>query len=238
MDSLVKSFTTLVDTVKKNAWSSILTTILLMVLIITWGVRDNIATFLERNPSAVQEKDRFDRSVQADGQINETLGNIRGEINADRIMIRQFHNSKTDLTGLPFASVSTTYFALSPGVAISDSMMDPYPLSTVNEALRKMFVVNEKPKCATIKTTDVNDPIFSSFLIQDGVNYSYACPLMNLRGQPVGIIWAVYLTSEKIRPEDEKILDTLDDTGMRVVGYLSGVIVNENKPWYSVVFGE
>jgi hypothetical protein len=234
MDAIIAGLQSLIITVKKNAWSSILTTVLLLVLIITWSARDNIATFIERNPSAAQEKDRFDKSVQADAQINETLVNIQTSLNADRVMIRQFHNSKADLTGLPFASISTTYFALAPGVAISENSMNAYPLSTVNETLVKMFVRNHDPVCAVMRTSEIHDPIFTKFLNESGVAVGYSCPLNNLRGQPVGMIWAVYLTDEKKRPSDEDIMAILNDTGMRVVGYLSGVIVSENTPWYSI----
>lgn len=234
MDAIIKGLQDLITTVGKNAWSSILTTILLLTLMITWGARDNISTFIERNPSAAQEKERFDRSVQADAQINETMMSIREELNADRVMIRQFHNSKTDLTGLPFASVSTTYYALAPGVAISENSMSAYPLSTVNESLIKMFIPHDKPRCARMDTDEIRDPIFSKWLQDGGVKVGYSCPLMNLRGQPVGMIWAVYLNNEKVRPNDEEITNTLNDTGMRIVGYLSGVIVDEKSPWWSL----
>ena len=120
MSAIFASLQGLIITVRRNAWSSVLTTVMLIAIIIAWSARDNLVTFIERNPSAAQEKDRFDRSVVADSQINETLSVIRTELNADRVAIRQFHNSKTDLTGLPFASISTTYCSLAPGIAINE----------------------------------------------------------------------------------------------------------------------
>jgi len=237
MNAFFAGLQSLIITVRRNAVSTVFTTIMLLALILAWSARGNIATFLEKNPSPKQEAIRFDESVLADASINETLENVRVELNADHILIRQFHNAKADLTGLPFASVSTTYYALSPGVMISNDSFQPYPLSTVNEILAKMFVKGSEPRCvAIIPSKDVTNPVYRNYLKQNGVVLSYACPMRNLKGQPVGFITAGYLTFEKTRPSDEEIKELLDNTGVRVVGYVSKVIQKERKPWYETIF--
>ncbi len=209
---------------------------MLMILIIAWSARDNISTFIERNPSAAQEKARFDLAIAADAQINETLAEVREKLNGDRVMIRQFHNSKTDLTGLPFASVSTTYYSLAPGVGLSDGSLQPFPLSTINEHLALMFRPGEAPRCAKTVAATVKDITYQQYLRQNGVAFGFACPLINLRGQPVGVIGVGYLTTEKNRPSDEEIMKVLNDTSIRVVGYLTNVTTHEKKPWYEAIF--
>lgn len=236
MNAFFAGLQSLIITVRRNVVSTVFTTCMLLLLIFTWSVRGNIVTFIERNPSPKQEAVRFDESVVADSSINETLNKIRQEINADRIMIRQFHNAKADLTGLPFASVSTTYHSLSPGVMMSSSSFQPYPLSTVNDILAKMFVRGKEPACAKILLSEINNPIFLNELKESGDVIMYACPMRNLKGQPVGFISASYLTAEKTRPEDNLIKYTLDDTGIRVVGYATQVIEREKKPWYETIF--
>lgn len=237
MNAFFAGLQSLIITVRRNAVSTVFTTIMLLALILAWSARGNIATFLEKNPSPHQEAIRFDESVLADASINETLETVRMQINADRVLIRQFHNSKADLTGLPFASVSTTYYSLAPGVMLSSDTFQPYPLSTVNEILAKMFVKGEEPHCVEIiPSKDISNPVYRNYLKQDGVVVSYACPMRNLKGQPVGFITAGYLTVEKKRPSDQEIKEILDETGVRVVGYVSQVIHKERKPWYETIF--
>lgn len=236
MNALIVSLQSLIITVRKNFFHSFVTVMMLLAVIVVWSARGNIATFLERYPTAAQEKNRFDQSIIADGQINDSLEIVRTSINADRILIRQFHNSKTDLTGLPFASVSTTYYALAPGVALADGSFNPFPLATVNEQLSKMFHPGETPRCAQITSRQITDPTYSRYLNQNGIVLAYSCPIMNLRGQPVGYIGANYLTTNKQRPSDEEIYRILNSTGQRIVGYLDGVIRQEKKPWYVAIF--
>ena len=236
MGSLFASLQGLIITVRRNVWSSILTITMLFFLIVMWSARDNITTFFERNPSTETEKDRFNMSIVADSQINETLDNIRVKLNGDRLLIRQFHNSKTDLTGLPFASVSTTYFSLAPGVTLDDSALQPFPLSTINEQLAMMFQPGEAPKCAKVVQDAVTDPVYQDYMLKNGVAVSFSCPLINLRGQPVGIIGVVYLTQEKHRSSDQDIEYVLNDTSIRVVSYLSAVITDEKKSWKESIF--
>jgi hypothetical protein len=211
---------------------------MLLAVIVTWSARGNIATFLERNPTAAQEKDRFDQSIVADAQINGALEDIRKKINADRVLIRQFHNSKTDLTGLPFASVSTTYYAYAPGVTLAPGSFNPFPLSSINELLAAMFKPNLPPQCARLEAQDISDPAYRKLLEANGVMIWYNCPIMNLRGQPVGFILASYMTINKTRPSDEEIETILSNAGERVVGYLDGVIRKEKRPWYVAILGD
>jgi hypothetical protein len=217
--------------------SSVATMFMLIAVIVVWSARGNIATFLERNPTAAQEKDRFDQSIVADAQINETLEHIRATINADRVLIRQFHNSKTDLTGLPFASVSTTYYAFGPGITLTPGSFNPFPLSTVNEVLAQMFQPHTEPQCAMTTTSQIRNSAYQRLLISNGVALFYSCPIMNLRGQPIGFILASYLSAEKKRPKDDAIKAIIGNTGERVVGYLDDVIAKEKKPWWQAIFG-
>lgn len=237
MNALFAGLQSLIITVRRNFLSSAFTTLMLLVLIFAWSARENITTFLERNPSAHQEKQRFDQAIVADSQVGESLADIRSQLNADRIIIRQFHNSKTDLTGLPFTSVSTTYYSLAPGVGLTSESLQSFPVSTINEQLKLMFVPNQAPHCAIVRPTDIRDPTYAKNLRDNGVAVAYSCPLMNLRGQPVGFIAASYLTDSKPRPNDEQIKLIINNTGQRVVGYLSKVVELEKKPWYSTIFG-
>jgi hypothetical protein len=237
LNAIIVSLQSLIITVKKNFFHSFATVLMLLTVIVAWSARGNIATFLERNPTAQQEKARFDQSIVADAQINGALEDVRKQINADRVLIRQFHNSKTDLTGLPFASVSTTYYAYAPGITLAPGSFDPYPLSSINAVLARMFIPNTPPQCAKLDVDSVTDPAYKRLLVINGVAIWFNCPIMNLRGQPVGFVLASYMTVTKPRPKDEVIDAVLNNTGERVVGYLDNVIKQEKTPWYVAIFG-
>lgn len=236
MNAFFAGLQSLIITVRRNAVSSAFTTMMLLILIFAWSARDNITAFIERNPSAKQESVRFDESVVIDTQVNEALNDVRTNINADRVLVRQFHNGRTDLTGLPFASVATTYFSLGPGITITEESFGSFPLSTINDVLVRMFVKGQPPKCGSLTIDEVSNPIFARYLRSNGVEMLYFCPLMNLRSQPVGYIGAGYLTKEKKRPTDDEIQLILNNSGQRIVGYLAQVTEREKKPWYETIF--
>lgn len=238
MNSYFAGLQSLIITVRRNLFSSFATTIMIILLIIVWSARGNITTFLERNPSPEMEQKRFDKALVADGLINDALEVDRIKINADRVMIRQFHNSKADLTGLPFASISTTYAAMAPGVTLEPGSMDPAPLSTMNSQLSKMWTGDGNPKCTRMEKIEVKSPQYLEYWEKNGVAIAFSCPLLNLRGQPVGIIGAGYMVSEKKRPTDDKIFEILNKTGEKAVGYLDAVTMAERKPWYRRILGE
>ncbi len=232
MGSFFAGLQSLIITVQRNMLSSFFTTVMIIALICVWSARGNISTFLERNPTPEIEKQRFNESIVADGLIREALDHDRKIINADRVLIRQFHNSKADLTGLPFASISTTYAAMAPGVSLEAAAYGPYPLSTMNEQLKIMWVDGQEPKCVRMDISAVKDTQWKSYWEKNGAKVGYTCPILNLRGQPIGIIGAEYLTAEKNRPTDEIIVDILKKTGEKSAGYLDAVVTSEKKPWY------
>ena len=238
MNSFFLGLQSLIVTVRRNILSSILTTFMILLIIITYSARENIATFLERNPSPETERVRFGHAIVADGQINEALESVRVKLNADRVLIRQFHNSKADLTGLPFSSISTTYGAFAPGVTLSATSYQPMPLSVLNDQLAMMWPTDgSAPHCVKLSKESVKDISYRKYWDENGIAVAYSCPLINLRGQPVGMIGAGYLTEEKKRPmTDQQMFELLSRTGEKSVGYLEMGTKDKNEPWYVRLF--
>ncbi len=236
MGGLFSSLATLIITMRRNMLSSMMTFVMLLTLIVVWSARGNISAFFDRNPTIVQQKDRFDQSIVAGAQINDTLATVRTKVNADRVIIRQFHDSGSDATGLPFMSVTATYHLFAPGVTLEASAFNPVPLSTMNEQMAMMFQPGKPARCATIVPANITNPVYKAYLMRNGVAVAYNCPMLDLRGQPVGFIGVSYLTIEKKRPSEEEIYMVIKVTGERVVGYLDDVIQKEKKPWYQAIF--
>lgn len=230
--SLIPHLSTLIVTVRRNMLSSVMTTLMILSIIIAWSARGNIATWLEQNPSAEQQKERIERGRESNAKIEAALKNDMANIKADRMLIRQFHDQLDPASGTIVPHITTTHIVMAPGVASPSQGIINLPRTYLADVTQRVYANPAKPVCVRIKTAEISNPIYQRFLIESGVAEQYICPITDIDGAPVGLIIAGFLTETKARPTDEQVFAEMTDTATRVSGYLAEVTAPERQSWY------
>lgn len=162
-----------------------------------------------------QEAERFEKQLSSADIINQAIEGLRTDLSADNIAIRQFHNGKHDLTGIPFTSIQTTYYMELEG--IHEEVPVDEPVSATNKLLRLMWKRIDKPECVVL-----NKPIDYStkvYFREHKLEKAAACPLVNLLNYPIGIMLVGF--TEGNTKSDVEILQKTSVIARRVTGYLN-----------------
>lgn len=162
-----------------------------------------------------EEAYRFEKQLEGADLVNEAIENLRIELKADNVLIKQFHNGRHDLTGIPFTEASTTFIAS----AVEDgwSLSKEEPVPTMNKSLRKVWQRIDRPQCIILYTpVDIST---RRYFYTHNLNRAVICPLVNLLNYPIGII--VIGFSEGSTTEDQNALNRTEYIGKRVTGYLN-----------------
>ncbi len=231
LNALIPGLTTLIITVRRNLFAAVMTTLMILSIIIVWSARGNISTWLESNPTAAQQTERNIRSVTSDRKINDIMESDLVKLNADRVFIRQFNDQYDQSTKTVIPSVTVTYHAVAPGVSFSADHVT-MPRAYVSDVINAVWRDPAKPQCAKFSLNDIKDEVYHGYLIKGGVVLFYTCPIMDIGGSPIGMVNASYLTLTKSRPTDQEIFSRLNDTGIRIAGYLDEVTAPEKEVWY------
>lgn len=164
-----------------------------------------------------EEAIRFKKQLEGADLVNGALENLRLDLRADNVLIKQFHNGRHDLTGIPFTEATTTFIAdpMTDGDAHSFSREEPIP--TMNRSLRMVWREIDRPKC-TVLYTPV-DLSTKKYFYNHGLDRAVMCPLVNLLNYPIGII--VIGFSEGNTVEDTVVISKTSQIGKRVAGYLN-----------------
>lgn len=229
--NLIPNLITLIVTVRKNIFASVMTTLFILAIITAWSARGNIAAWFENNPSPQQRNERVERAGQSNQKIEQALRADMAAIGADRVLIRQFHHQSDPQSSVSIPYVTTTHIVTAPGVSPPATGLTTMPRSYLNDVTSRVWS-NGQTRCIHIFTSDVADEIYKRLLIESGVHEQYICPILDLNGGPVGLIMAGFLTDTKARPTQEQIFDKLNGTSVRVAGYLAEVTAPERTPWY------
>lgn len=228
--ALIPNLITLILTVRKNLFASVMTTLMILSIIFAWSARGNVATWFEQNPSAEQQSERAQRAGESNSKIDQALRQDLDVLGADRVLIRQFHDLSDPDTRNVIPYVTTTHMVTAPGVTSPTSAIISMPRSYVSDIAR--LVWHSGSQCVHLLTTEVHDEIYMRLLTESGVYEQYVCPIVDLNGAPVGLIMAAYLTPTKERPSQNQIFEKLNDTSIRVAGYLAEVTAPERQAWY------
>ena len=164
-----------------------------------------------------EEAARFERQLKSADLVNEALENLRVEVKADNVLIKQFHNGRHDLTGIPFTEATTTFIAdpSIDGTAHSESKEEPIP--AMNRSLRQVWQEIDRPKCVVLyNPVDLST---KRYFYNHGLNRAIVCPLVNLLNYPIGIIVVGF--SEGNTSKDEWAIAKTSQIGKRVAGYLN-----------------
>lgn len=157
-----------------------------------------------------EEAARFKDQLESSKLVNESIEQLRVDLGAYNVVIRQFHNGRHDLTGIPFTESSATYY--------TDNYEDvgDEVISSMNGSLGRIWNRIDKPQCVVYST-----PIDSSsrkYFRAYGLTKVIECPLTNLLNYPVGTITVGFSARNT---SDEVGIKKTEAIAKRVTGYLS-----------------
>lgn len=157
-----------------------------------------------------EEATRFKEQLESTKLVNESIEQLRIDLKADNVVIKQFHNGRHDLTGIPFTETSSTYY--------TDGYEDTSDeaVSTMNGSLGLMWRRIDKPECTILyKPIDSSSRrYFKAYKLMKVVQ----CPLTNLLNYPIGTITVGFSAGDT---NDELAVSKTSAIAKRVTGYLS-----------------
>ena len=231
MKETIEALSTFAATVKNNKFGACVTILLVILLMVGLGMVANTNNRVNHvSPTPQMEAARFIRANRATEQINTLLDSKLQELNADRAGVRQFHNGKTDLAGLPFNFVSTMYVRTKQGVGFPVENYQQVPASTISEITSTMWHDYRNPVCITVDTATVKTQSYRRYLEDLDVDVFYACPITNIEMYPIGFVFLTYKGTTD-RPSDEEVIAKVSDTAQRISGYLSAVTKTDRQWW-------
>lgn len=158
-----------------------------------------------------EEAVRFREQLESAKLVNESLENLRVSLGAHSVVIKQFHNGRHDLTGIPFTEATATYHTE------NYDNMGTEAVSTMNTSLRRIWTEIDKPTCIVL-----NGPVDSStrkYFMAYGLNRIVECPLTNLLNYPIGKITVGFSADNTI--SNEVAVTKTAAIAKRVTGYLN-----------------
>lgn len=209
---LSEAFKSFVDSLSRHPFATLSTVLIGIVLYIGYMTLQSIQT-IAVPPSL--EAERFHEQLAASEQINQALEKLRKDEKAHSVIIRQFHNGKHDLTGIPFTKSSMTFYTME-----EEFQEVEEPLSAMSTSLSRVWNVIDKPECLVISNVGI-DKATKYYMEYYELNKIVVCPMTNLLSYPVGTLTVGY------KQADASVnLEEIRDITVRVTGYLDGTSKN------------
>ena len=163
-----------------------------------------------------QEAARFEKQLTNSEIINQAIEWLRIELSADNVIIKQFHNGRHDLTGIPFTGMAATFYVDPLESEEHETDIDE-PVSASNKILRNVWKRIDKPECVIIDTPlDIST---RKYFKSHNLDKMAVCPLVNLLNYPIGVMVVGFSEGNTI--SDEVIIQKTSTIAKRVTGYLS-----------------
>lgn len=229
INAITNMFKTVFDAIVAKPLHAAIVILLMAILYMTMA---NGGALSHLAPSVGVEQDRFQKVINSEGLIPNVLEEARDKIGADRLVVRQYHNGKQGISGIPFNFVQTVYAAARPGFGLTDpEAYSSYPISTMSKTLLSMYREGDvtKPQCIIIYNGQAADPFFKVYLDRYGVQTLIQCPLADRDDNIVGYIAAGYVTPHNATPDEQ---EAVVQAGKKVVHSLEK-ITEEETPWYA-----
>jgi hypothetical protein len=158
---------------------------------------------------------RFNVSPQIDNEINLLLERL----NADRVIISEFHNSVANIGNLHFAYFSATYEAIDTDDPNVEYISDRY--QNINTSLFKItnYVYVHNFLSCTISELKQVDPRYAIDAEMDNMKYFAFHIIKSLDGQPIGMIHVAWRNEADVKHED--LRNELLETALKLGNYLS-----------------
>lgn len=211
---LSDAFRALINSLSRRPIETLLAFSLIVVSYIGYKSYDTLERIII---TPQEEASRFQKQLEGADLVNNALENLRVELKADNVLIKQFHNGRHDLTGIPFTEASTTFLAdpATDGSAHDGSRDEPIP--TMNRSLRLVWQEIDRPKCTVLYAPiDVST---RKYFYNHGLNRAVICPLVNLLNYPIGVVVVGF--SEGNTVEENFAISKTSQIAKRVAGYLN-----------------
>lgn len=157
----------------------------------------------------VEEAHQFSRGLEKAELVNSAIGNLKEDLGAQSVIIKQFHNGRHDLTGLPFTEASVTFSTEGPGA-------DEEHLSSMNSSLRRMWIRIDSPRCL-VQYAPL-DASTKRYMLEYSLSHVVTCPLTNPLNYPIGILLVGF---DKEGVSDVESVNQTSVVAKRIVGYLN-----------------
>ena len=165
-----------------------------------------------------EESSRFRAQLESAELVNSAIENLATDLGAHSVVIRQFHNGRHDLTGIPFTEATTTFYT-----SRFDEIKTEEPLSASNSSLRRMWRSIDNPQCIIVNQgIDISSRRYFNTYTLSRVAI---CPLVNPLNYPIGTI-TVGIGPESIA-SDEQVLIRTHVVAKSVTGYLQNAVPEE-----------
>lgn len=198
----------LINSLSIRPVATILALLIIGTSYVTYRSYDDITSHLIVAPD--EEAQRFKQQLDSYALVNDSIENLKTGLDGHNVVIKQFHNGKHDLTGIPFTASTPTFYTK------NFSSLDDEPISAMNASLRMMWKKIDKPECIILyKPVDVS---FSRYFNEYNITRMAVCPLTNPLNYPIGTI-TIGLQEDDLIP-DEKVLESTKDVANRITGYL------------------
>jgi hypothetical protein len=158
-----------------------------------------------------EESRRFNAQLASAALVNDSIENLSEELRAHSIVIKQFHNGRHDLTGIPFTEATATFYTMN----YEDTGEEP--LSALNRSLRMMWKEIDRPECIIIRKGVDNST--SAYFRKHDLGRAVICPLTNLLNYPIGTI-TVGFSAGDAELSDRVVLSKTHNISKRITGYL------------------
>lgn len=208
---LSDAFRQLINSLSNRPVETILALLLLIAVYSGYRSYDALETMII---TPEEEAARFEKQLEGADLVNKAIENLRVELNADNVIIKQFHNGRHDLTGIPFTEASTTFISTKSSDSFIGSKDEPVP--TMNRSLRMVWQRIDRPQCTVIYTpVDIST---RQYFYTYKLNKVVMCPLVNLLNYPIGIIIVGFSESDT---DDKLAIQRTSSISKRVTGYLN-----------------
>lgn len=163
-----------------------------------------------------EEKLMFQKQVASSTQVMDAIRLLQSNMGAHSVVIKQFHNGKHDLTGLPFTNATPTFYTINYDIA------KERPLSSYDKSVESIWGDDiENPKCVIIKTPV--DNYTGVYMRAYDLERVVMCPLTNLLNYPIGLI-VVGFQAKDTKVSDILALREVKSISERVSGYLQNEV--------------
>lgn len=157
-----------------------------------------------------EESHRFKAQLASAALVNDAIEKLKLDLKANSIVVRQFHNGRHDLTGIPFTEATTTFYTSEFDGAEEE------PLSALNKSLMMMWEDKiDRPECIIINKGV--DSSTNRYFRKYKLSRAVICPLTNLLNYPIGTITVGFSTSDT---SDAIALQKTSAIAKRITGYL------------------
>lgn len=157
-----------------------------------------------------EEASRFREQLESANLVNESLNQLNADLGSHSVIIRQFHNGRHDLTGIPFTETTATYYTE------EFDLSGDEPVSSMNVSLRRIWTKIDKPECTVLygPVDSSSRRYFKAYNLQKVVQ----CPLTNLLNYPIGTITVGFSEGNT---NDTAAVNKTSAIAKRVTGYLT-----------------